>query len=165
MREKAFTLVELMVVIGLFALLLSGGMVYINNFKSRQDLGLARDELINKLRLARNLARTGQKPTGSTEGFSYVEVLLDENGLITVVNDVGDVYFSEDIMADTVRVETVLGSGELLFLIHDAKLLKDDGGVVPRGVGESVVIDLVSVENQSEIRSVVIRSSGLIEDD
>ncbi|MBU4396945.1 prepilin-type N-terminal cleavage/methylation domain-containing protein, partial [Patescibacteria group bacterium] len=33
MRQKAFTFIEMITVLGLFVLLLSGGMVYMNDFK------------------------------------------------------------------------------------------------------------------------------------
>ncbi|MBU1088402.1 hypothetical protein KKA02_00790 [Patescibacteria group bacterium] len=165
MRQKAFTFIEMITVLGLFVLLLSGGMVYMNDFKGRQDLGIAKDELINKLRLARNLARTGQKPEGITDDFSYIEVLLDEDGFMTVSTDIGNSYFSEDIIPANVRVETSIEEGELLFLIRDAKLLRYDGELIPSGVGESVAITLVSIEDELNTETVIIRSSGLIEND
>jgi len=159
---SAFSLIELMVVVGLFVLLLGGGMVYMNGFKGRQDLGLSRDRLIEKLNLARNLARTGQKV--NDRQTAYVEFLLDSSGWVIVNNDIGDSYFSEDVTSGIVDVDTPIGSGDLLFSAHDGKLLVDDDGLRSRGVGESLVISLYSDESQS-FESVVIHSSGLIESD
>ncbi|MBU4396919.1 hypothetical protein KKC08_02035, partial [Patescibacteria group bacterium] len=64
-----------------------------------------------------------------------------------------------------VRVETSIEEGELLFLIRDAKLLRYDGELIPSGVGESVAITLVSIEDELNTETVIIRSSGLIEND
>ena len=118
-----------------------------------QDLRLAKDNLSDKLKLVRNFARTGRKPGGQTEDLEYIEVLFDEDGLLMVISDVGNTYFSEDVIGENVGVNTTLLAGDLRIKARDGVLL-----------GSDLQIELESIESVGETRIVTIYSSGLVDE-
>ncbi|MCH7641075.1 hypothetical protein IID22_02690 [Patescibacteria group bacterium] len=68
---QGFSIIELVVVIGTMALLFSLGYANYRDFQRRQQLDSVINEFKTDLRLAQQLALTGNKPTGCTtlEGY------------------------------------------------------------------------------------------------
>jgi len=165
--NKAFSLIELLVVISIALLLAGGGFVYINDFSARQKMESTRKEIVSNLRLARNYALTGQRPGG--ESLNYVEVQVGEDGLMEAWSnedaneDVGNSYYSVDV--SSVGVEISVDPNESLFFkAYEGKMLKKDvgGTLVPFSANEKVEIIIGSSEDVGETKVIEIKSSGMI---
>lgn len=66
MSNKGYTLIELLVGVSIVAILFGVGFVSYREFSRRQSLTGVTKQLVGDLRLAQQLALTGQKPTGQT---------------------------------------------------------------------------------------------------
>lgn len=161
-KKRGFTLIELLISIVISVLLIGGGVVSVNRFSSSQKIESAKDELVSFLRLARNYAVTGQKPSGFTDNLVYVSVDVTAKGRVKIFanNDVGSTYFSKLIAPNGIGVSS---SGNLAFSAYDGKLVKDDGiNVVPVGTGETSLFIISSTEGIGDTKKVWVRISGLI---
>ncbi|MFA5749709.1 MAG: prepilin-type N-terminal cleavage/methylation domain-containing protein [Candidatus Shapirobacteria bacterium] len=108
---KGFTLVELIVTVVIVMVLMGIGSVYINNFSNSKKLETVTDELVNQIKLAKNMAVTGQLPSGGND-LVYVGVTTLANGTITAkVNNSSTLYFSKkiDSMNDLTLTATSFG--------------------------------------------------------
>lgn len=165
--KKGFSLIELMVVTAIIAVLLGGTIIYFNQSKSVQKLGATKSELTASLRMARNYARTLQVPVGFVGNLVYVGVSLSTGGVMRIypASSGGESplsYFSRDISPDGVNIS--VNPSEIFFAAYDGKLLKNDGGIVPRGAGEVVTIVISSSEGIGSTESVRINAMGLVDE-
>lgn len=157
---KGFTLIELLVGMAIIIMIAGGGSVYVNNFRARQDLKLARDELINNLRLARNLALSSQKPAGNTDKVAYVVVTIGDGGVLTASTPAGVSFFSQDVTPNGVAVSS---SGNIWFQGYEGRLVKLVAGkLMPLGSNEVASITLSS-PRVSVSYAVRVKASGTID--
>lgn len=162
---KGFSLVELLVVIGIMMVLTVTGVVYINSFNSRQKIESTRHEITTRLRLARSLAVTAQLPAGSGAELRlrYVAVSFNSGGVMTArVNGVGDSYFSYDVSPSGIGV-TLVPPRDIWFLAGEGKLVKNSGGnIVPLDTNETSGIRISSNEGIGDTLWVIVDYSGRI---
>lgn len=155
--EKGFSLVEMMVAIGVIMVLTVSGVVYLNNFNLKQNIISAKNETLTNLRMARNLAVTSQAPAGVD--LRYVSVQINSSGVMTVSANGTNQYFSKDVAPSGVGITVT--SSSLWFLAGDGKLVKTSAGVmVPAGVGESTGILISSTEGVGDTVWIVVDYSG-----
>lgn len=160
--KKGFSLVELLVVVTVSLVLISGALVYIGSFSIRQKLNTTREEVVANLRLARSYAMAYQ-PVGG-EALKYVEVSF-EDGVMEVVANKGMAseteYFSKEIGDDQVAVES---DGSLLFLAYEGKLVRLNGSSLESlGVDEKIIITITVTDKEVYTDVIEVKSSGLIE--
>lgn len=85
--DRGFTLVELMVVVVISALLVSGGLAAYNRYNERQLVVGAGKKLYNDIRFIQGKAAAGEKPADCQEGGAYEGSTLDRYELLVVSND------------------------------------------------------------------------------
>ncbi len=159
--KKGFTLIELIVVVGVVGLLVGGAIIYFNQSKSVQKLAATKSELVANLRMARNYARTMQVPAGYSSSLAYVGVTINSDGTTRIYPiPAGSDYFLKDI--SPVGVSIGVSPTEIFFAVYDGKLLKSDGVIVPRAAGEVVVVTITSTEGVGNTELVRIRATGLV---
>ena len=169
-KKKGFSLMEL--IIGVTILIMISGLtlVYMNKFNDGQAQLAAKSQISANLRLARNLAKTLQRPDGMTGALSYVEVQIDgatkEIQVLGVSIDSSQSlpYFTKKIEAAGVSVSDV-GSGEILFAAYEGKLVSRSGSTVtplPAGESREVLVGSGDYSNPGNI--IRIESSGLLQD-
>lgn len=151
--RQGFTLVELMVAITITLVLAGTGMVSINKFLAKEKINQAATEVVSLLNLTRNLAMTGQAPSGFN--LQYVSVTLINGTLIaypTNSGGVGTKYFSKKVAENGVSL-TQINLGGLQFATGSGKLLDATGSPLPSGqiVGLSVTSAEVSDSRQITI--------------
>lgn len=77
MREKGFTLVELLVSIGIISIIIAIGSFGYRDFARRQNVAATAKQVVGDLRLAQQYALSGHKPSGCTgtlERFEFTRV-------------------------------------------------------------------------------------------
>lgn len=163
MKRNGFSFVEMLIVIAMIVILTTGGLVYINNFNAKQKIEATKRDLVASLYMARNYAKTKQKPYGYSEGLSYIEVKLTTEGdLVVVINGVdgvGTSYFSKDVTPGGVTVSAT----NLNFDAYNGKLVNVESGVVsPVDFDSPVKIEIGSSEGIGDTKIIEIKSSGLI---
>jgi len=158
--EKGFSLIELMIVVTVMILLTGGSVAYVNRYRAWEKIRTTRDELETNLVLARNYAKTLQKPDGATGEVAYVAVTLTAGGVLTAgMNGVGTTYFSRDISPSGVAVSTI-GVNDLWFSAYDGKLVDLNG---PRESSYTVGVMISSSEGIGNTTGVTVNAFGLIE--
>ena len=169
-KKKGFSLMEL--IIGVTILIMISGLtlVYMNKFNDGQAQLSAKNQISANLRLARNLAKTLQRPDGMTGALSYVEVQIDgatnEIQVLGVSIDSSQSlpYFTKKIEAAGVQISDV-ASGEILFAAYEGKLVSRSGSTVtplPAGESRQVLIGSGDFSNPGNV--IRIESSGLLQD-
>lgn len=173
-KIKGFTLVELMIAISIGVVVVTLGVVSINNFFDKQKIDGATADVAGMVRLAKNYAVTMQSPGGYTGTVEYVALTISSTGLITVVPgnnvsglDVGTSYVSKQLETGSLVISEVV-SGMLMFSMPEGKLVEFADGtntrVVPRDAGESVNILIRSKQDPDQENGVLIQSTGLIDE-
>ncbi len=166
-KKRAFSLVELLVVVALILVLAGIGSYSISRFTDTSKLVKLRDYLSSQIKLARNLAITNQIPDGFT-GLSYVKVSILGNKInVEAVNAAGvgtteSPYFTKDLETDddiTVTItNNLVAVGSFGFSNTNGRLTGDDGVVS----GGPVVVKLT---NGSEEYSLTVYELGIINED
>lgn len=157
--KRGYSLIELLVAISILMVMSVGSVVFINDFNSKKELDLSRDQLLSNLRLARSLAVGKQRPTGFSGETEYVQLRLTQTGLLTVgVNGVGTTYFAKQIFEEGVTASA--GTVNFGFTAYEAKLIDENGDVRD----EPIDLVLSSVKNIGDTRIVSISLSGVIND-
>lgn len=141
-------------------LLTGGSVVYVNRYRAWERIKTTGDELETNLVLARNYAKTLQRPSGAAGELNYVVVTLTVDGVLTAgMNGVGTTYFTQDISPSGVTV-TEVGLEDLWFSAYDGKLVGPTG---PRDSSYKVTVLIGSVEGVGETAVVTVNAFGLIE--
>lgn len=66
MQRKAFTLIELLIVVSIMALLFSAGVASFRSFSRGRKLAAVKEQVLSDLRFAQELSLSGTKPAGCT---------------------------------------------------------------------------------------------------
>lgn len=104
MKDKGFSLIELMISITIMAVFFVGATVYYNNFITRQKLDKTKAEIESMIKLASNYARTKQSPVGYNSEVLFTTLLNNSGKLAISVNGTGTTYISNKISEDSVTV-------------------------------------------------------------
>ena len=89
--QKAYTLIEILVVLTIIAILFGFGYISYRDFQRRQALFGAAKVLQGDLRLAQEQALAGYKPDGCTQNLDYysfqvVQIDVNKNGYNLIAN-------------------------------------------------------------------------------
>lgn len=154
-KTKGFTLVELMVVIVVMIVLTGIGAASLNQINNTQELDGLKNELMNNLSLARNMAKTNQLPVDATGSLKYVSVVMSSGTNITVNAVTADnneyVYFSKEN-------KSISTNSSFGFSIENGRLT-DSNGVL---VSSPLCFTLSLVSNPTNKKYVYIDTSGLV---
>ena len=177
MRKKGFTLIELMISVTLIILVAGAGIIYINNFNSREKIDASKETLISSIRLAREFAITKQILNRSEDDLElkYVLVKLYTDGKMEAIpyiyQEGGEVvegdekkYFDKKSVEPGIVVSTSPASNpiEIMFNAGSGKLMKDTSGKNFFDPSESINIVITSSEGVSNTQQIIIKSTGLI---
>jgi len=156
--RRGFTLIELLVAVTIFGVLVSGSLVYINRFNSRQKLNAVREEIVAYLRMARDYAISLQNPDG--DDLTYVKVDFEDGLMKAWPNGVGSTYFAKEVTPAGVAVSM---DSDLLFSAYEGKVMMLEGtDLVPVDIGETVTISVAMEGDLSSSTTIKISASGLI---
>jgi len=160
---KAFTLIELMVAISLMIIFSAGGVVYLNNFNSRQKLDKAKTEVESMVRLAQSYAKSKQAPNGSTDEVRYVTLSNSSNKIDASVNGTATTYFSNKILEDGLTI--TFNPPFLYFWGGTGQLSNDVNDVNPNffGPNQKATVTISLNQGVADIRTISINSLGGIE--
>ncbi len=166
-KKSGFTLVELMIAVAVLAITSGLVLLTMNNYNSNQAQRSVKSEIVANLRMARNLAKTMQKPDNFTGNLRYVEVRIYGNVVVEAwafnSSGVGATYFSRNVAKKGVSVSGV-PSGEIIFAPYEGKLMEFVGtDLVPVADGDSREI-LVGTGDFSETSVIEIGPQGVVED-
>lgn len=155
-----------MVAVSIGLLMTGVGVVYINDFNSKQKLNSTKAELVAVLREARSYAKTRQQTSAAVANYLFVGVVVNPAGLIEVgVNcessGCAAPFFSPKKVAVDSSVNISSAGGVVRFASYDTRLLSGCAGTVctPSGVG--VTFTITSVET-GKTETVVVTSLGQI---
>lgn len=96
-----FTIIELMIAVSLTLIVTTTGVVYLNNFLSRQKLSKATFEVESMINQAQSYAKIKQPPINFVGQVNYVKLQKAVSGNIEAsVNGTGNIYFSNDLGDD-----------------------------------------------------------------
>ena len=97
--KRAFSLIELLIAVGIIMVLSAGAFVYINQGLQRQRLLRAAGGVMSGLKLANSLAKTRQMPQNSSGSLKVVESYFYNNKLyINAISAVGrHLIFQESV--------------------------------------------------------------------
>jgi Tfp pilus assembly protein FimT len=164
---KAFSLVELIVVVGIVMILTGIGAAAINSFIQVKKLESATAELSTQIKLARNMAITSQLPNGSGGGFNFVKITIYPDFRIYAravkmvgvgTSTIGD-YFNKKIDSTN---GLVLVSPQVDFGFSAAS-----GRLVNVATGEFIdpsVKVILGVNGDDDTKPITINNLGLIDD-
>jgi prepilin-type N-terminal cleavage/methylation domain-containing protein len=153
--RKAFTLVEMMVVVAVMMLLTGIGAVSLNKFNNGQKLDGQKEELIADLKLAKNMAKTNQLPVGITGSLKYVQVILNSGigiSATTVLSEGSNGnYFSKE--NNSISASSTFG-----FSVENGRLTDDTGKLT----STPVCLTLYLSSDTTTRKYVYIDTSGLV---
>lgn len=156
--KRAFSLIELLVAVGIVLVLSAGAFVYINQGLQRQTLLKAAGQVVSGLKLANSLAKTRQMPHGSSGSLRVVESYFDSNKLYTkAISSVGMTStFSQEVIGIPVT-----NSNRWFFYAGSGFLGKNATGTM-YGAGETATIILSLNENQNMSVPIIIDAMGQV---
>ena len=157
---------ELMVVIVISILLVTGGVVSLNSYLAQEKINSASTSLVSMLSLAKNYAQTKQTPNGYVGSVDYVTMKLGVAGRIrafpatNAVVDVATTYFDLFISPQSPIVATFIDTDTLNFKVGTGKLVGSHG--VPLNSNFSVGITLSTPEDTTISRQIIVSAIGQI---
>lgn len=166
MKNKGFTLIELMVSVSIIVVLIGMGAASMSQFYARDKIISAKSEVISVLKMARNYAVTMQFPAEYAENgwqLDAVEVVHDIPRQLSVVaattksisnstlEKKGSPYFTTTIKDSEVTLSSV--DSDVIFSVPEGKLLNRNGTpkdkdyvktifIGAAGVGETMVVKI-----------------------
>ena len=127
--KRAFSLVEILVLVTILAVISGGALVYLNSFNSQQKLNKGRDEVVLAIKLAQSYAKTRQLPVGSDETeLRYVQLQIKDGNLVAGANGIGSTYFSIRIGNEGIGVS--ISPQVIYFWAGNGFLVKDELGTL-----------------------------------
>lgn len=118
--QRAFTLVELLVVFGIIGLVFAGGLSSFRDFDRRQRLSQAAATLHKDLDLAKTKALAGEKPSGCTNTLKGWKVSFGPSGSASSYDLIADCDVN-DVTFKTVQFPTGIaktnGSDFIIFAV------------------------------------------------
>ena len=158
---KAFTLIELMVVVSISLFMISSVAISLNKYYSREKVTQATNRIISLINLARSYAVTNQFPTGFSN-IDYVSIVLKTNGKISAfpvnLSGTGPSYFSEKVGTGDI-ITTAITFGTLNFAVGSGKLVgKNDSSFLsyPLSSVYSIGITVTSGEISPDYHQITI---------
>lgn len=128
--KRAFTLIELLVTVTITVLISGGALIYLNNFRSRQELDQSKDQVASLLKLAQSYAKTRQMPVGSSGNLSFVQVKFSNNNIEARANsDIGPSYFS-NLISESGEISIGSTPAVIYFWGGNGKLASDATGTL-----------------------------------
>jgi type II secretory pathway pseudopilin PulG len=162
---SGFTLVEMLVAIGITMLIATLLLIGANSFLSKEKVKQVSAELASYLSAARNLAATNQGPSGFK--IDYVAVTLTTDGILKAypvnASGVGSSYFTKTVVASKLSI-TSLNLGDLQFAAGSGKLLGKNAsnfGSYPLPSNQEVGISVVTTD-YGDKKLILINSFGTI---
>ena len=86
-KQSGFTLVEMLIVIAVFALMTGGAVVTYRNFAQRQQVLQSAKNIQESMRFAQKKARAGEKPSGCTTLNGYILAGTTSSTTLTLTAD------------------------------------------------------------------------------
>ncbi len=165
--SKGFTLVELMVVIVISILLVTGGVISLNNYLAQEKINSASTSLVSMLSLAKNYAQTKQTPIGYMSQVDYVSIRLGIAGRLRAFPanntngvDLNTTYFDLFISPQSPILATLVNPDTLNFAAGTGKLVGSHGVPVDSNFSVGITISTPEVNNIS--RQIIINAIGQI---
>ena len=154
-----------MVVMTISILLVSGGVLSLNNYFAQEKINSAAGNLVSLLNLAKNYAQTNQVPTGYNGQLSYVTVQIGAAGRVQAFpvdksTGVGTSYYSTLIAPGAPITATQISIGSLNFAAGSGRLIGDGGVAINPSL--SVGITLMTAENLDISRQITVSAAGII---
>lgn len=151
MTKKAFTLIELLVAVSIITIVFSVGIAGYREFSRRQALSGTLKQIKGDLRLAQQLALTGQKPEGAVCGklYGYTFTRIGSDTYRLVANcDLSNLFTVKEVnLPEYVEISAgsvtfkVLGQGTNLVdnLIYTVtNRVSETNGTITVGVGGDI---------------------------
>ena len=159
MKNKGFTLIELMIAISLVLIMTVSGSIYLNDFNRRQKLDGVTNNVKSMVSQAQNYAKVKQPPHGDSSGeVKYVQLYKTVAGNIEAkVNDVGTTYFSNKISESEITI--TFGQPILYFWGGTGQMSSDVNGNFFDS-NQTTSITIMLNQGVAETRNVIINSLG-----
>ena len=156
--KRAFSLIELLVAVGIVLVLSAGAFVYINQGLQKQTLLKAAGQVVSGLKLANSLAKTRQMPHNISGSLRVVESRFSDNKLyINAISSSGSTAtFSQEVIGIPVT-----NSNRWFFYAGSGFLGKNATGTM-YGAGETATIILSLNENQNMSVPIIIDAMGQV---
>lgn len=154
-KKKGFSLIEMLVVIGMMGLVVTG--VGISFYRDRQAKNVknAVNRLVDLIEIARNNAKVRNSPVGSgNSSFRYIELSID-NSVVKITNDSGYEYLETDLSNNGVVIPDV-SDCLLCFAAGKGNLVDSSGGLKTETVR-------LTLSSGGFTGSIDVDSSGLVE--
>jgi len=156
--KRAFSLIELLIAVGIIMVLSAGAFVYINQGLQRQRLLRAAGGVMSGLKLANSLAKTRQMPQNSSGSLKVVESYFYNNKLY--INAISAVGTTSNFSQESVGIP-VDNSHRWFFYAGTGFLGKDAVGMM-YSAGETAAITLSLKETQNMSVPIIIDAMGQI---
>lgn len=111
-KSSAYTLIELIVVIGIMAVIMGLGLAGWTNYQNKEKLRAETQEVISWLRKMQTKASQGEKPSANCPTLDYYEInhsngsleanvyCLDESGVAVNLGTAGSVTVEKEVSLD-----------------------------------------------------------------
>lgn len=156
--KRAFSLIELLIAVGIIVVLSAGAFIYINQGLQRQRLLRAAGGVMSGLKLANSLAKTRQMPQNNPGNLKVVESYFNGNKLY--INAISAVGTTSNFSQEAVGIP-VTNSNRWFFYAGSGFLGKNATGTM-YGAGETAIITLSLNENQNMSVPIIIDAMGQV---
>lgn len=118
-RSSGYTIIE--IIISLFILIMVFSVVQANyrQYIQRSSIDLARNQMISDIKLTREYALAGKKPTGcdNLTGYIFRAISVDSSYTITADCDT-DVLIKTIILSDISKGTSIIGNSSVIFRVR-----------------------------------------------
>jgi len=164
--KKAFTFIEILISVTIVALISGGGLVYLNNFNSRQKLEKSKEEIVSAIKITQSYAKTRQLPVGSTlPELNYIRLMMSGDYLVAGANGNGGSFFRN--MVNNGEITVTCSPTYIYFWAGEGKLSKNTDVANPSfyGVGETAVINVINGVEAEGSYKIIIDAFGQIKEE